>query len=63
MDPLDDAFQRAAHLARDLDAKVGMVLLHQGNYTGALAKLEESGQVRSIGRARTRRWLSPPLGC
>jgi len=27
----------------------------------ALVDLEAAGQVRSIGRARTRRWLSPPL--
>lgn len=27
----------------------------------ALAALETAGQVRSIGQARTRRWLSPPL--
>ena len=27
----------------------------------ALAELEAAGRVRSIGRARTRRWLSPPL--
>lgn len=27
----------------------------------ALVELEAAGQVRSIGRARTRRWLSPPL--
>ncbi|SBP89777.1 helix-turn-helix domain-containing protein [Thiomonas delicata] len=27
----------------------------------ALAELEAEGQVRSIGRARTQRWLSPPL--
>ena len=27
----------------------------------ALAELEEAGRVRSIGRARARRWLSPPL--
>jgi tetratricopeptide (TPR) repeat protein len=27
----------------------------------ALVELETAGQVRSIGRARTRRWLSPPL--
>lgn len=27
----------------------------------ALAGLEEAGRVRSIGRARSQRWLSPPL--
>jgi DNA-binding transcriptional ArsR family regulator len=27
----------------------------------ALAELEEAGKVRSIGRARAQRWLSPPL--
>jgi hypothetical protein len=27
----------------------------------ALVELEAAGRVRSIGRARTRRWLSPPL--
>ena len=27
----------------------------------ALAELEADGRVRSIGRARARRWLSPPL--
>jgi len=27
----------------------------------ALAELEEAGRVRSIGQARARRWLSPPL--
>jgi hypothetical protein len=27
----------------------------------ALAELEAAGRVRSIGRARTQRWLSPPL--
>jgi len=27
----------------------------------ALVELESAGRVRSIGRARTRRWLSPPL--
>jgi hypothetical protein len=27
----------------------------------ALAELEAEGRVRSIGQARTRRWLSPPL--
>jgi hypothetical protein len=27
----------------------------------ALVELETGGQVRSIGRARARRWLSPPL--
>ena len=27
----------------------------------ALAELEVEGRVRSIGRARARRWLSPPL--
>jgi hypothetical protein len=27
----------------------------------ALAELETAGRVRSIGQARTRRWLSPPL--
>jgi hypothetical protein len=27
----------------------------------ALVELEAAGQVRSIGRARTRRWLAPPL--
>jgi hypothetical protein len=27
----------------------------------ALAELEAAGRVRSIGRARTRRWLAPPL--
>ncbi|MCW7540130.1 helix-turn-helix domain-containing protein [Aquabacterium sp. A7-Y] len=28
----------------------------------ALVELEAAGRVRSIGRARARRWLSPPLG-
>jgi len=28
----------------------------------ALLELEAAGQVRSIGRARARRWLAPPLG-
>ena len=28
----------------------------------ALAELEATGRVRSIGQARARRWLSPPLG-
>jgi DeoR/GlpR family transcriptional regulator of sugar metabolism len=27
----------------------------------ALAELESAGRVRSIGQARARRWLSPPL--
>ncbi len=27
----------------------------------ALAELESAGRVRSIGRARTQRWLAPPL--
>jgi DNA-binding transcriptional ArsR family regulator len=27
----------------------------------ALAELEEAGRVRSVGQARARRWLSPPL--
>jgi hypothetical protein len=27
----------------------------------ALAELEAAGRVRSIGRARAKRWLSPPL--
>jgi DNA-binding transcriptional MocR family regulator len=27
----------------------------------ALVELEHEGRVRSIGRARARRWLSPPL--
>jgi DNA-binding transcriptional ArsR family regulator len=27
----------------------------------ALAELEGAGRVRSVGRARSRRWLSPPL--
>jgi DNA-binding transcriptional MocR family regulator len=27
----------------------------------ALAELEAEGRVRSIGRARAQRWLSPPL--
>jgi len=27
----------------------------------ALVELEGAGRVRSIGRARARRWLSPPL--
>ena len=27
----------------------------------ALVELEAAGRVRSIGRARTRRWLAPPL--
>ena len=27
----------------------------------ALVELEAAGRVRSIGRARARRWLSPPL--
>ena len=27
----------------------------------ALAELEAAGRVRSIGRARARRWLAPPL--
>ena len=27
----------------------------------ALAELEAAGRVRSIGQARARRWLSPPL--
>jgi DNA-binding IclR family transcriptional regulator len=27
----------------------------------ALAELEAAGRVRSIGRTRSRRWLSPPL--
>ena len=27
----------------------------------ALVELEAAGQVRSIGRARAQRWLSPPL--
>ncbi len=36
-------------LAKELDAKVGMVMLHQGDYGGALAKLES-------GLARAREW-------
>ena len=28
---------------------------------GPLAELEAEGRVRSIGQARARRWLSPPL--
>jgi hypothetical protein len=28
----------------------------------ALVELEAAGGVRSIGRARARRWLAPPLG-
>lgn len=33
----------------------------QRNVQRALAGLEADGRVRSIGRSRTRRWLSPPL--
>jgi tetratricopeptide (TPR) repeat protein len=40
-------------LAKDLDAKVGMVMLHQGNYAGALTKLEAGlERARQKGDAR-----------
>jgi tetratricopeptide (TPR) repeat protein len=40
-------------LARELDAKIGMVMLHQGNYAGALHKLEAGlATARERGDAR-----------
>ncbi len=50
----DGAAWSTSALALALDAS-------QRTVQRALAELEEDGQVRSIGNARTRRWLSPPL--
>ena len=33
----------------------------QRNVQRALAELQQAGRVRSTGRARTQRWLAPPL--
>lgn len=50
----DGAAWSTSALALALDAS-------QRTVQRALAELEEAGQVRSIGNARTRRWLAPPL--
>jgi hypothetical protein len=50
----DGAAWSTSALALALDAS-------QRTVQRALAELEADGQVRSIGNARTRRWLSPPL--
>jgi DNA-binding transcriptional ArsR family regulator len=50
----DGAAWSTSSLALALDAS-------QRTVQRALAELEEAGQVRSIGNARTRRWLAPPL--
>jgi tetratricopeptide (TPR) repeat protein len=50
----DGAAWSTSALALALDAS-------QRTVQRALAELEADGQVRSIGKARTRRWLSPPL--
>jgi len=50
----DGAAWSTSALALALDAS-------QRTVQRALAELETDGQVRSIGNARTRRWLSPPL--
>jgi hypothetical protein len=50
----DGAAWSTSALALALDAS-------QRTVQRALAELEAAGQVRSIGRARAQRWLSPPL--
>ena len=50
----DGAAWSTSALALALDAS-------QRTVQRALAELEADGQVRSIGNARTRRWLAPPL--
>lgn len=50
----DGAAWSTSALALALDAS-------QRTIQRALAELETAGRVRSIGNARTRRWLSPPL--
>jgi DNA-binding transcriptional ArsR family regulator len=50
----DGAAWSTSALALALDAS-------QRTVQRALAELEEAGRVRSIGNARTRRWLAPPL--
>ena len=50
----DGAAWSTSALALALDAS-------QRTVQRALAELEADGRVRSIGRARTQRWLSPPL--
>jgi hypothetical protein len=50
----DGAAWSTSALALALDAS-------QRTVQRALAELEAEGRVRSIGRARTQRWLSPPL--
>lgn len=50
----DGAAWSTSALALALDAS-------QRSVQRALAELEAAGRVRSIGRARARRWLSPPL--
>ena len=50
----DGAAWSTSALALALDAS-------QRTVQRALVELEAAGRVRSIGRARTRRWLSPPL--
>ncbi len=50
----DGAAWSTSALALALDAS-------QRTVQRALAELEEAGQVRSIGHARMRRWLAPPL--
>ena len=50
----DGAAWSTSALALALDAS-------QRTVQRALAELESAGRVRAIGRARARRWLSPPL--
>ncbi len=50
----DGAAWSTSALALALDAS-------QRTVQRALAELEAAGQVRSVGNARTRRWLAPPL--
>ena len=50
----DGAAWSTSALALALDAS-------QRTVQRALVELEAAGQVRSIGRARTQRWLAPPL--
>ncbi|MGW8393621.1 helix-turn-helix domain-containing protein [Pseudoduganella sp. HUAS MS19] len=50
----DGAAWSTSALAQALDAS-------QRTIQRALAELETAGRVRSIGNARTRRWLAPPL--
>lgn len=50
----DGAAWSTSALALALDAS-------QRTVQRALAELEQAGQVRSVGRARARRWLAPPL--